>query len=146
MSTPEVIDREAEAILSREGYLWDAFLNAFRRIRQPRHESTDAYLQAGPVLITIEELEDHGLLRGQDLTPEQHRVACSWLRGIAERRRRQSGAIESAGTSGAHAASHRAASDKTCRDCHQPLSGHKYLPMPFGAHLCVECAHKRGNL
>ncbi len=76
------IDPRADGLLRKHGYRWDDWHYGFRRVRRPDSESTDQYVARGPIIISFEELEDHGLLT--PLTPPGktgtgRRVALQWL-------------------------------------------------------------------
>ena len=64
-------------MLENAGYLWSDIHHGYRRKRR-RHESSSVYHHRGPIVIELEELEDHGLL-ALNLTPHQRGLALEWL-------------------------------------------------------------------
>jgi hypothetical protein len=99
MSVPVGLDGEAKRLLNDEAYLWDDMLFAFRRTRQVRRESTEEYRKMAPVVISFEDLEDHGLIAGefrsyaQERTLQQRHESLRWLRERIEQQRSHSGQI-----------------------------------------------------
>jgi hypothetical protein len=79
MKLPEQFDPKAEQLLMEGGYRWDDWHYGFRRVRRRESESTDQYLARGPIVITFEELDDHGLLRRPGKTGTGRRKALEWL-------------------------------------------------------------------
>lgn len=84
MSAP-TLDSEAAKLFARFGYVWSDWLYAYRRTRRVDLQSTQEDLAAPPVLVSYEELRDHGLLVPQydpgavSPTPAQRRSAIQWL-------------------------------------------------------------------
>jgi hypothetical protein len=87
LSAPN-LDSEAENLLKKFGYVWSDRLYAYRRARRVDRQSTQEYLAAPPILVTYEELRDHGLAVPQydpgaeSPTPAQRRAAIQWLHNI----------------------------------------------------------------
>src|SRR6202030_3436174 len=61
LSVPN-LDSEAEKLFDKFGYIWSDWLYAYRRTRRVDRQSTQEYLAASPVLVSYEELRDHGLV------------------------------------------------------------------------------------
>jgi hypothetical protein len=76
------LDVGAQRMLESAGYLWSNMHHGYRRKRR-RHEPSNVYHHRGPVVIELEELEDHGLaaphLTPHHLTPHQRDLALEWL-------------------------------------------------------------------
>jgi hypothetical protein len=87
MSGPN-LDSDAENLLNEYGYVWSAQLYACRRVRRVDRQSTEEYLAAAPVVVSYEELRDHGLVVPQydssaiPPTPTERRAAIQWLRSV----------------------------------------------------------------
>ena len=87
MSAPN-LDSEAEKLFDKFGYVWSDWLYAYRRTRRVDRQSTQEYLAAPPVLVSYEELRDHGLVVPQydpgavSPTPAQRRSAIQWLHNV----------------------------------------------------------------
>ena len=64
-------------MLENAGYLWSDIHHGYRRKRR-RHEPSSVYHHRGPIVIELEELEDHGLV-APNLTPHQRDLALEWL-------------------------------------------------------------------
>jgi hypothetical protein len=87
MSAPH-IELQAEKLFERYGYVWSDWLYAYRRVRRIGRESTQEYLTAPPVVITYEDLKDHGLIVPQyDSSvvypgPAELNAAIQWLHKV----------------------------------------------------------------
>ena len=75
--SPPNLDIGAQRMLESAGYLWSDIHHGYRRKRR-RHEPSSVYHHRGPIVIELEELEDHGLL-APNLTPHQRDLALEWL-------------------------------------------------------------------
>jgi len=75
----EKIDPRADQLLKKHGYRWDDWHYGFRRVRRPESESTDQYIARGPIIVSFEELEDHGLYMPPGKTGTGRRIALQWL-------------------------------------------------------------------
>ena len=64
-------------MLENAGYLWSDIHHGYRRKRR-RHEPSSVYHHRGPIVIELEELEDHGLVAPNE-TPHQRDLALEWL-------------------------------------------------------------------
>lgn len=73
---PPNLDIGAQRMLESAGYLWSDIHHGYRRKRR-RHEPSSVYHHRGPVVIELEELEDHGLV-APNLAPHQD-LALEWL-------------------------------------------------------------------
>ena len=87
MSVPN-LDSEAEKLLDKFGYIWSDWLYAYRRTRRVDRQSTQEYLAAPQVLVSYEELRDHGLVVPKydpgavSPTLAQRRTAIQWLQNV----------------------------------------------------------------
>jgi len=75
VAVPKNIDSLAIRILEDNGWLWDDYRFSFRRVRF--EESTQDYLSRPPLLITYEEISDHGLTSSSVAQVERAR---EWLK------------------------------------------------------------------
>ncbi|MGA7872072.1 MAG: hypothetical protein WCA22_14390 [Candidatus Binatus sp.] len=87
MSAPD-IELEAENLPRDFGYVWSDWLYAYRLVRRVGRESTEEYLAAAPVVVSYEDLKDHGLVIAQyhsgatSPTPMERNAAIQWLRQV----------------------------------------------------------------
>jgi len=93
MSAPN-LDSDAEILLKKYGYVWSDWLYAYRRTRRVGRESTQEYLAAPPVVVSNEDLKDHGLIIPQydssaaTPTPAQRSAPIQWLRKVLSQNER----------------------------------------------------------
>jgi hypothetical protein len=76
---PAELDPDAARLLGRHGYLWDDWFHGFRRERRVGGESTEEYLKKGPIVISFEELRDHGLLAPEAPSVRDRAAGLAWL-------------------------------------------------------------------
>jgi hypothetical protein len=81
MRPPMWIDPEAERLLEENGWRWDGYYFAFRRIRR-NGQSTKEYHEGPPELITYEEIADQGLTVREADERERAR-GLAWLKSRA---------------------------------------------------------------
>ena len=60
MNMPGNLSTENERLVAAAGYLWDNWVYGFRRVREVGSQSTAAYLDGTPDIISVEELTAHG--------------------------------------------------------------------------------------
>jgi hypothetical protein len=91
--SPPNLDIGAQKMLESAGYLWSDIHHGYRRKRR-RNEPSSVYHHRSPVVIELEELEDHGLV-APNLVPHQRDLALEWrnenprIRRLKPKRTRQ---------------------------------------------------------